>query len=34
MAVIPKIELSAVTKSFDDNHVLKGIDLTIAPQES
>ncbi|MBL6596591.1 MAG: ATP-binding cassette domain-containing protein [Candidatus Puniceispirillum sp.] len=34
MAMTPKIELSAVTKSFDANHVLKGIDLTIAPKES
>ena len=34
MAVTPKIELSGVTKSFDANHVLKGINLTIAPQES
>ena len=34
MAVIPKIELSGVTKSFDANHVLKGINLTVAPQES
>ena len=34
MAVIPKIELSGVTKSFDANHVLKGINLTVAPKES
>ena len=34
MAVTPKIELSGVTKSFDANHVLKGINLTVAPQES
>ena len=34
MAVIPKIELSRITKSFDANHVLKGINLTVAPQES
>ena len=34
MAVIPKIELVGVTKSFDANHVLKGINLTVAPQES
>ena len=34
MAVTPKIALSGVTKSFDANHVLKGINLTVAPQES
>jgi phospholipid/cholesterol/gamma-HCH transport system ATP-binding protein len=34
MAEIPKIELLSVTKSFDTNHVLKGINLTVAPQES
>ena len=34
MAVIPKIELSSITKSFDANHVLKEINLTVAPQES
>ena len=34
MAVTPKIELSGVIKSFDTNHVLKGINLTVAPQES
>ena len=34
MAVTPKIELSGVTKSFDANHVLKGVNLTVAPQES
>jgi phospholipid/cholesterol/gamma-HCH transport system ATP-binding protein len=34
MAVTPKIELSSVNKSFDANHVLKGINLTVAPQES
>jgi len=34
MAVIPKIELVGVTKSFDSNNVLKGINLTVAPQES
>ena len=34
MAAIPKIELSGVTKSFNANHVLKGINLTVAPQES
>jgi ABC-type transporter Mla maintaining outer membrane lipid asymmetry ATPase subunit MlaF len=31
MAITPKIELSGVTKSFDANHVLKGINLTVAP---
>ncbi|HAX90807.1 MAG TPA: ABC transporter ATP-binding protein [Rhodospirillaceae bacterium] len=30
----PKIALQNVTKSFGDKHVLSGIDLTIAPQES
>ena len=34
MAAIPKIELSGVTKSFNTNHVLKGINLTVASQES
>jgi phospholipid/cholesterol/gamma-HCH transport system ATP-binding protein len=34
MAAIPKIELVGVTKSFDENHVLKGINLAVAPQES
>jgi phospholipid/cholesterol/gamma-HCH transport system ATP-binding protein len=34
MAAIPKIELKGVTKSFDSNHVLKGINLTVAAQES
>ena len=34
MTAIPKIELSGVTKSFNANHVLKGISLTVAPQES
>ena len=34
MAVTPKIDLSGVIKSFDANHVLKGINLTVAPQES
>ena len=34
MASIPKIELAGVTKSFDANHVLKGISLTVAPKES
>ena len=30
----PKIKLSGIRKSFDKNHVLKGVDLTVAPQES
>lgn len=30
----PKIELQGVVKSFGDKHVLRGIDLSIAPQES
>ncbi len=30
----PKIELQNVTKSFISKHVLRGIDLSIAPQES
>ena len=34
MAVIPKIELTGVSKSFDTNHVLKGVNLTVAPKES
>ena len=34
MTAIPKIKLSGVTKSFDTNHVLKGINLTVAPRES
>ena len=34
MTVIPKIELAGVTKSFDANHVLRGIDFTVNPQES
>ena len=33
-AVTPKIELQGVTKSFGDKHVLCGVDLSIAPQES
>ena len=34
MAAVPKIQLAGVKKSFDANHVLKGINLTVAPQES
>ncbi|MGE4352390.1 MAG: ATP-binding cassette domain-containing protein, partial [Bdellovibrionales bacterium] len=30
----PKIELQGVIKSFGSKHVLRGIDLSIAPQES
>jgi len=33
-APTPKIELQGVTKSFGDKHVLRGVDLSIAPQES
>ena len=34
MLTPPKIELTGITKSFDENHVLKGVDLTVAPKES
>jgi len=34
MTTTPKIELSGVTKTFGHNAVLRGIDLTVAPQES
>ena len=34
MAAIPKIELTGVSKSFDANRVLKGVNLTVAPRES
>ncbi len=34
MNAIPKIKLEGVTKSFGDNHVLKGVDLKIADGES
>ena len=34
MAEIPKIELKGVTKSFGNNHVLNGVDLSIAKSES
>lgn len=30
----PKIALSGVTKSFGDKHVLRGVDVAIAPRES
>jgi phospholipid/cholesterol/gamma-HCH transport system ATP-binding protein len=32
--VTPKISLRGVTKSFGDKHVLRGIDLDVAPAES
>jgi phospholipid/cholesterol/gamma-HCH transport system ATP-binding protein len=31
---VPKIKLEGVTKSFGDNHVLKGVDLEVADGES
>ncbi len=34
MAAIPKIELAGVTKSFDANNILKGINITVAEGES
>jgi phospholipid/cholesterol/gamma-HCH transport system ATP-binding protein len=34
MAVIPKIDLSGVMKSFDEKHVLRGIDLSVGKGES
>jgi phospholipid/cholesterol/gamma-HCH transport system ATP-binding protein len=34
MTSVPKIELSGLTKSFDDKHVLRGIDLSIGKGES
>ena len=34
MGATPKIEIAGVTKSFDSKHVLKGIDLKVACQES
>ena len=34
MSGIPKIKLEGVTKSFGDNHVLKGVDLEVAAGES
>ncbi len=34
MPAVPKIELAGVAKSFDANHVLKGVNLTVAPRES
>ena len=33
-ATTPKIELRGVAKSFGDKHVLRGVDVSIAPQES
>ncbi|MFA4993707.1 MAG: ATP-binding cassette domain-containing protein [Bdellovibrionales bacterium] len=34
MTDIPKIELSGVTKSFNKNHVLRGVDLSVGKGES
>ena len=34
MPAVPKIELAGIAKSFDANHVLKGVNLTVAPRES
>jgi len=34
MSTVPKISLRGVTKSFGDNHVLRGIDLDVAAGES
>jgi phospholipid/cholesterol/gamma-HCH transport system ATP-binding protein len=34
MTTAPKIELSGVTKSFSDKHVLRGVDLSIGKGES
>ena len=34
MLATPKIELSGVKKTFDGNHVLRGVDLKVASQES
>jgi phospholipid/cholesterol/gamma-HCH transport system ATP-binding protein len=34
MAAPAKIEMTGVNKSFGSNHVLKGIDLSVAPRES
>ena len=34
MTAVPKIELSGVTKSFDDKHVLCGVDLSVGTRES
>ncbi|MDD4616679.1 MAG: ATP-binding cassette domain-containing protein [Alphaproteobacteria bacterium] len=34
MTDVPKIELRGVTKSFDDKHVLRGMDLKVARGES
>ena len=34
MSDIPKIQLEGVTKSFGDNHVLKGVDLEVMDGES
>ncbi|MAF46922.1 MAG: ATP-binding cassette domain-containing protein [Rhodospirillales bacterium] len=34
MNTVPKIKLEGVTKSFGDNHVLKGVDLEVQDRES
>jgi phospholipid/cholesterol/gamma-HCH transport system ATP-binding protein len=34
MSAAPKIELTGLAKSFDDKHVLRGIDLSVAKGES
>lgn len=34
MTTAPKIRLSGVSKSFGEKHVLRGVDLDVAPQES
>ena len=34
MGAPAKIEMTGVNKSFGSNHVLKGIDLSVAPRES
>ncbi|WP_344997719.1 amino acid ABC transporter ATP-binding protein [Tsukamurella soli] len=33
MATVPRLEVAALTKSYGDTEVLRGIDLTIAPGE-
>ncbi len=34
MTIAPKIELSGVTKSFDEKHVLRGVDFSVGTRES
>jgi phospholipid/cholesterol/gamma-HCH transport system ATP-binding protein len=34
MAAVPKIELTGITKSFEDKHVLRGVDLAVGKGES